>query len=134
VKIDKEGKEITWHYGGNASAGDLLGRVVIKVDQSDEEIIFHFEDGYVARFYHEQDCCESVWVEDVNGYWDDLIGVPLLVSDERCEVGARGEWGDTSTYTFYTFRTNRGSVDVRWFGSSNGYYSESVDLLLYKEV
>lgn len=133
--LDKDGKQYSdIFYCCYAEAKDLAGRVVWSVVQTDNEIFMHFEDGYTAKFYHEQDCCESVWVEDVNGDWDDLYKFPLIVAEERRESGPDSEWGDSSTYTFYTFRTVKSSVDVRWCGQSNGYYSESVDLKLWKEV
>lgn len=35
---------------------------------------------------------------------------------------------ESSTTTVHTFKTGEETVVVRWIGSSNGYYSESVDL------
>ena len=108
----------------------IVGKTPTSIHQTTDEITFNFTDGSQCKFFHIQDCCETVEIEDVNGDWQDLIGNPLLVADERVseDVPPRSEcWDVSNTWTFYTFRGVGGSVDVRWHGSSNGYYSESVD-------
>lgn len=106
----------------------ILGRVPVDVRQTEDTIAMTFSDGSVATWYHCQDCCEQVIVEDVIGDWSDLYGHPLLVAEERISRDEPGGY-DSDTWTFYTFRNVGGSVDVRWHGSSNGYYSESVDFV-----
>ena len=82
---------------------------------------------------HSQDCCESVCVEDITGDIDDLIRHPLLlvqeVSDTFEDVEHTNSEDDDSsrTWTFYKLATIKGCVTIRWFGTSNGYYSEDVD-------
>ena len=57
----------------------------------------------------------------------ELIGAVVRVAEEREGESENVEYG-TQTWTFYTLRTNKGSIDIRWLGESNGYYSESVDV------
>ncbi len=108
------------------AVSQIVGLTPVSIEQTEDEIKMDFSDGSSCTFHHYQDCCESVVVEDVNGDWSDLIGHPILVADERISHDEPGGF-ESDTWTFYTFRGNGGSVDVRWHGSSNGYYSESVD-------
>lgn len=113
---------------------DLQGRVlskVVKID--DEELHFHLTDDHYVRMYHAQDCCECVTIEDIVGDLDDLVGTPLLLVEEVSNYEGESkydndDYGDSETWTYYRFRTIKGSVDIRWYGTSNGYYSESVDI------
>lgn len=80
--------------------------------------------------FHGQDCCEEVWLEDIIGDLDDLVGSPILKAEKRTDENLPPvENSDFSyTWTFYEFATIKGSVTLRWFGTSNGYYSEDVDV------
>lgn len=107
----------------------LIGEIITKIEgtkEGSEEIRFTLENGNILRMYHEQDCCEYVRVEDIGGNIEDLIGKPILLAEEVTNEGDL-EWGDTCTWTWYHFATIKGYVTIRWFGESNGYYSERVD-------
>lgn len=104
----------------------MVGKVFTKVVATDDTLCFSNENEQYT-FLHYQDCCETVSIEDINGDLKDLENLPLLIARESSNhENTEGE--DSITWTFYTFATIVGFVDVRWFGSSNGYYSESVNL------
>ena len=107
----------------------LLGKTFAKVERiSDKEIIFTQDNGDRVRMYHSQCCCEYVYIEDINGELEWLIGTPILQATEKTNNdNPKSEWDQSHTWTFYTIRTKKGTVDIRWYGSSSGHYSESVD-------
>ena len=105
----------------------LIGKVCFKVTQiGDDELRFYLNNGEVLIMYHEQDCCESVTIEEIHGDLYDLCNTPILKAKESSEVGNDGDGSET--WTFYKIATIKGYVDIRWYGSSNGYYSEKVDI------
>ena len=85
----------------------------------------------VIEMFHHQDCCESVEVEDVIGDVQKAIGAEFLEIITKSDNNGRNnpKVDDSCTYTFYTLKHSRGYLDIRWFGTSNGYYSEAVTLL-----
>ena len=111
----------------------------IKINEEDNEIEFYCTDGHIYRMYHEQDCCESVSIDDINGDLDDLIGTPILKYEEVSNDGDDNSLSsdlyeiskndESSTWTFYKFATIKGYVNIRWYGYSNGYYSEGVSFV-----
>ena len=124
---------------GRIGVEDLLGKTLKSIDVDDDgrAITFITSDNEVYEMYHFQDCCEDVKIEDICGDLDDLIGFPLVEAeevtnrDEHPTDIAPKELGyyESFTWTFYRFRTEKGCVTIRWFGNSNGYYSESVDFV-----
>lgn len=115
---------------------DLVGKTFDEVvNVNDEEIQFRSKEGPSYHMYHSQDCCESVSVEDICGDLSDLAGTPIITaseevsSNENPEGSPTPEWRNESwTWTFYRISTIKGTVVIRWYGSSNGYYSESVSV------
>ena len=118
-----------------ASLETLIGKtlsMVYKPENSDLMLILKVE-GAEERygFYHQQDCCESVYLEDVVGDLDNLIGNPILVAEEISDTtrDEQDEWGGIVQYTYYKLATIKGHVDLRFCGSSNGYYSVGVNFV-----
>lgn len=107
----------------------LKGLTPISVHQDDETFVITTKEGDF-KFHHEQDCCENVYIEDVVGDINDLVGNPILLAEEVSseDEPAPSKFTESFTWTFYKFATIKGYVDIRWLGESNGYYSESVDL------
>lgn len=111
--------------------GKVIGTVTGKT--GGDQLVFLTKDGNERfTFLHRQDCCESVTIEDINGEFDDLTtGDPLLVaevSSSQAPTGEEPEYTESFTWTFYRFATQRGFLVVRWFGTSNGYYGEEVEM------
>jgi len=116
---------------------NLLGKTltsveVITEDYNDHFIKFVTTEGETFVMYHEQDCCESVSIESIEGELSCLVGNPILLAEEATKSGKidpEDDWSDSQTWTFYKLATIKGYVDIRWNGSSNGYYSETVDFV-----
>ena len=125
---------------------DLKGKTLKSVtgDVGFDEVTFKTTDDETYMLLHFQNCCESVLIEDINGHLDDLVGSEILVAEESSnhdptpdgspdkKTEAEKRWNDSHTWTFYKIATAKGHVVIRWLGTSNGYYSESVDFIKVK--
>ncbi len=111
---------------------DFVGLVFNKIEVIDgREIFFTDVDGDIYKMFHYQDCCEDVRVEDICGVLDDLVGSPILFAEETKNTNDDdpSPYIDHITWTFYKLSTIKGNVTIRWYGSSNGYYSEEVNII-----
>jgi hypothetical protein len=126
-----------------SNISELIGKTIIKfdVDDNQENIYIETSDGDRYRMNHSQDCCESVYIESIVGDIEDIVGSPILAAEEVVShddditvtvfrtLSETQSYDESFTWTFYKLATIKGSIDIRWYGSSNGYYSESVDFV-----
>lgn len=125
----------------NAGIEMLVGKTLtyITINSKRDEIRFFTDKNRQYLMYHEQNCCESVGIEDVVGDLNDLIGTPILRATEDTNRNENPptingyHYLESYTWTFYNISTIKGNVTIRWFGESNGYYSERVDFLEINE-
>ena len=120
---------------------ELKGKTITEIsncEKGKDVMSITCSDGSSYQLLHYEDCCESVDIEDVDGEINDLIGTPILLaeevsnSDENPEGVPVPEYQDSWTWTFYKLSTIKGSVTIRWYGQSNGYYSERVSFVKLK--
>lgn len=112
----------------------LKGQTIVNIDgmeKHNDVIIFTLDNGKRFKMYHEQYCCEGVYIDDVIGNYKDLLDTPILHAEECTKDGDCKEDDESATWTFYKLSTIKGYVDLRWYGTSNGYYSVDVD---FKEI
>ncbi len=110
---------------------ELVGKTIERLEgleKGSDAVIFYCTDGSIYAMYHKQDCCENVEIEDVCGDPEDLIGSEIIIAEENSNSDGKpkDEYDDSFTWTFYKLATKKGYVDIRWYGTSNGYYSEDV--------
>lgn len=92
-----------------------------------EELVFTLDNGEEYRLHHRQDCCESLTIEYIVGDLKDLIESPILMAEKVSNSINDNNNDEYYTWTFYKLATVKGHVTIQWYGTINGYYSESVD-------
>lgn len=110
----------------------LVGKTILKVlgGVGSERLVF-FTSAGVFQLYHDQDCCESVRVEDIEGRLEKLVGHTIRSAEETSASFDSTKNEDPICWTFYRITTDAWDANtvIRWFGTSNGYYSTRVDFV-----
>lgn len=122
-------------YDDEVQFSDMLGKTFEKVYQQDsgigdsDALVFQVSDDERYAMLYQQECCARCSIEDICGSLDDLIGTPIVRAEENSneekEPESFSHSDNSHTWTFYRIGTNKGTVVIRWYGSSNGYYSET---------
>jgi hypothetical protein len=108
---------------------ELVGLTMKSVKREGQEILLTTDSGRRFVMKHEQDCCESVEIESITGDLADLVGSPILLAEESTNhESPKDAAAESFTWTFYKLATVKGWVDIRWYGESSGYYSESISI------
>ena len=116
-------------YNNHVDVSEMLNQTFTSVRADNETVTFQ-NDEVRYTLYHQQDCCESVVVEEIIGDLDDLENLPLLIAREDSNADGEDLPSEESyTWTFYNFATYKGYVTIRFLGTSNGYYSEDVQCM-----
>lgn len=116
----------------------LKGQIFDKIEKTHDAIYFYQNNYHKYSLLHDQSCCEHVVLEDINGDINNLLNSEILLAEEASN---KQEIEDTfdpkqeyfhETWTFYKLATINGYVDIRWYGKSNGCYSEQAQLYEYE--
>lgn len=118
---------------------EIVGKVLTGVEGLEvdsEKVVLYFSDNTQMVFEHYQDCCEQVYLLDYICDVDLSKPSVVLQAEEReskdisCPVTGLGKDDESNTWTFYSINTSTGEIFMRWYGTSNGYYSEAVNYKL----
>lgn len=112
----------------------LIGHRIVSVrwdtDRYGYRVLRIGTDSFDLVMEHERDCCNQ---GDLIDGFDDLkqmVGEVVLEAECVKQDGVEGQMPDWADYlnqwTFYKIRTMNTSATLRWFATSNGYYSVEV--------
>lgn len=126
----------TYIYWSYKEMADLIGLTLVSAERhtfpEGDGLLLITDTGEQFGLYHSPDCCESVDLEDITGDLDDIVGSPILSADEstNSDIPPRKTdyEPDSYTWSFYRINTIKGGITVRFYGESNGYYSETATL------
>lgn len=100
-----------------------------------ELIVFYGKSGYAVKMFHEQNCCEHVSVESIDNPDDIYTDTSFCrITESTNSSEDNGDMSYSYTWTFYNIQTDKGWATIRWYGESNGYYSEAVNFEILKIV
>lgn len=126
VDVNRKPFGYIYRLNNRCDIDDLVGKVIKGLAYNDEYFQI-LTDDCIYVFYHEYSCCESVWLTQVDGISDKLIGSRIVIAEVVTDEKDT-EYGHI-TWSFYKIGTNKGMIDFRFQGESNGFYSETVDLI-----
>lgn len=74
----------------------LKGKILINIEcKGDNEIQFTDSENNIYHMYHEQDCCEEVYIKDICGNLSHLLDSPITMAECIVNKGNidEDEWG-----------------------------------------
>jgi hypothetical protein len=112
---------------------DLKGKTITKISKGkkfDKKLEIKTKCGHLYTMYHEQQCCENVWLADITGKLKDLIGFPIVEATATTSKPEEEQGDEETMYTFYKLNASNllGGVCLRWCGTHNGYYSVEISI------
>ena len=90
----------------------LVGQVIVSVEGcvvGSESMLITTEGGDTFHWYHQESCCESVEIVQVDGDVSDLVGQVCAMAEETGENGPDTD-DESYTWTFYKFASTKGYV------------------------
>ena len=105
-------------------------------------ILFRTTEGKYFRYDTANDCCNTVWVNHINGLnilgkgdvFELMRGALVTGAEDKEWTPDRswteadgGEYGEVIQDGFYTLKTDRGYIDIEVRNDHNGYYGGSFD-------
>ena len=110
---------------------NLIGATILSATTHyNDNLLYIKTDKGTMRFYHAQQWSEQVWLEDGLEDLEKMIGEKVLHAEviKNYDEVPLDEDDDSYTWTYYKISTLNHDCTLRFYGTSNGYYSEDVDI------
>lgn len=116
---------------------ELVGKKIIDIKLELDSILFITDKGNY-QLCHIEEWSEDVVIDDICGELKDLVGETIITAKETFNYdnpkfdSFTGLPNDSHTWSFYHISTLKTHITIKFYGTSNGYYSETADLYEYE--
>jgi len=123
-----------WEEPDKKILASLIGEVITRaslIKESGGDCVEIETDSSVYKMYHQRDCCEHVYLDyDSEQDLQHLVGQRVVNArlEHNTELPPLEDVDVEYLWTFYIFELETDTVVLRWFGTSNGYYSMDVSI------
>jgi hypothetical protein len=114
----------------NIDINDLVGQTIVSIDnlEYNSSCVYFNTEKYIFTMFHEPQCCESIYIDDICGDISDILNTPIIAAYESFKEknffsSKIGELSPHDNWTFYNIATVKGDLSIIWRGEQSNYSS-----------
>ena len=106
----------------------LIGKTIKSITNLNNIITFETVEGINYQMYHKQHFLEDVYIAEIKGSLNDLVGKKVLNAEVNTERIGYDNTGNEISFTRYKISVSKAIVTIKWYLGTNGDFFAYTDV------